>query len=60
MFVPMLPEPWMIAELDRRRRERESHHEERPSLPLPPPPPPPRNAPSTPRAGRTVVVIDLA
>jgi len=53
-----LPEPWVIAEMERVRRIRESHEAERPSVPLVPPmEPPPRREPSR---GSSVIVIDLA
>jgi hypothetical protein len=57
MYAPNLPEPWVIAEVERQRRS-ESHRDGRPSLELPLPPPPRRDAPET-GTGRTVVVIDL-
>jgi hypothetical protein len=57
MYAPNLPEPWVIAELERRRRI-ESDRDDRPSLELPLPPPPRRDAPET-GTGGTVVVIDL-
>ena len=57
MYAPNLPEPWVIAEVERQRRS-EWDRDERPSLELPLPPPPRREAPET-GTGRTVVVIDL-
>jgi hypothetical protein len=57
MFAPNLPEPWVIAEVERQRRI-ESDRDDRPSLELPLPPPPRRDAPET-STGRTVIVIDL-
>ncbi len=57
MYAPDLPEPWVIAEVERQRRS-ESHPDGRPFLELPLPPPPRRDAPET-GTGRTVIVIDL-
>ena len=57
MHAPNLPEPWVIAEVERQRRTRESHCDDRPSLELLPPPPP-RDAPEE-GTGRTVIVIEL-
>ena len=34
MYAPNLPEPWVIAEVERHRRS-ESHRDDRPSLELP-------------------------
>jgi hypothetical protein len=60
MYAPNLPEPWMIAELEKVRRNRESR-DERPALELPlPPPPPNRPSDSSDRgSARTVIVIEL-
>lgn len=64
MYAPNLPEPWMIAELEKVRRNQESR-DERPSLELPLPMPPPAPSPNRPSdssdrgSGRTVIVIEL-
>lgn len=60
MYAPNLPEPWMIAELEKVRRNQESR-DERPSLELPlPMPPPSRPSESNDRGSpRTVIVIEL-
>jgi hypothetical protein len=59
MYAPNLPEPWMIAELEKVRRNRESR-DERPALELPLPPPPNRPSDSSDRgSARTVIVIEL-
>lgn len=60
MHASKLPEPWIIAEVERQRRIRQSERDERPALELPlPPPPPPRDDRAEPGTGRGVIVIDL-
>ena len=57
MYAPHLPEPWMIAEIEKMRRE--SERDDRPALELPLPPPMrrPEAEESEPRS--TVIVIEL-
>lgn len=58
MHAPDLPEPWIIAELERQRRIREWQRDDRPCLELPLPPPP-RRGEHEQEPVRTVIVIDL-
>jgi hypothetical protein len=60
MYPPNLPEPWMIAELEKMRRERELS-DERPALELPLPMPPMSRPGQLDDRGsaRTVIVIEL-
>ncbi len=60
MYAPNLPEPWMIAELEKLRRVRESEAGEGARLPLHPPPPPPARRDDEPPAGSRVIIIELA
>ena len=61
MYAPNLPEPWMIAELERLRRVREAEAGESARIPLypPAPPPPARRDDGEPDTGRRVVIIQL-
>ncbi len=62
MFARNLPEPWMIAELERMRRNGEVEGE-RAQIPLyPPPPPRPERSrdDAEPGRGSCVIVIELA
>jgi hypothetical protein len=56
MYATHLPDPWVIAELERLRRER--HEDERPRLELPLPNHPARDVPEQSDAP-SVIVIEL-
>ena len=58
MYASSLPEPWVIAELERQPRIRERQHDERPCLEIPLPHWPGRDSPEKDTA-RFIVVIDL-
>jgi hypothetical protein len=58
MYAAKLPEPWMIAEIERMRRDNE--RDDRPALELPLPPPTRRpEMDDSDRRGGTVIVIEL-